>query len=84
MVKFKHIDYLEYNQKTVESLNHNDYDVIVIFNRYQNEFKVIKNKVMNFDPNVKINLDTISDYILECNNINNDVSDLNFHEAKLL
>ena len=79
MLKFKIIDY--FDKHNLATLDEKQYHVVLLANTYEQEFKVIHNTIMEFDNSEKLKLIDINDYILNCHNAYNGVSELNFHHA---
>lgn len=78
-LKIKIIDF--HDKHALNTLKENEFDLVIIANKYEQEFKVIHNGVMEFNSSHKLNLVEINDYIRECYDAYNNVSDLNFHNA---
>ena len=80
MLKLKIINYHDHH--TLNEINFDDYDLIILANTYEQEFKVLKNSVMEYDSNIKQKLIDINDYIMSCYDAYNGVSELNLHLNK--
>jgi len=80
MLKLKIFNYFDKELLTIE--NFDKYDIVLIANNYESEFKIAKNTIMIEDENVKHKILDINDYILSCHDAYNGVSDLNLHNYK--
>ena len=80
MLKLKIFNYFDKHLLTEE--NFDKYDVVIIANSYESEFKVAKNTYMVEDETVKHKILDINDYILSCYDAYNGVSELNLHLNK--